>query len=65
MPIVSEPVAVLSARDEVLYEVGFLIDEAASSPDDIEPYKLADTILELVEAKINSVDHVGNVIYRV
>lgn len=51
-------------REEVLAEISMLIDGSAFCEEEIDPYTLAKKILDLVEEKINSVDHTGNVIYR-
>ena len=51
MAIVSHPALHLTPRDEAIFEIQFLIDEAASSPDEISPHKLATEIWELVEAR--------------
>jgi len=65
MPITPNEIPSISPRDEVIFEIQMIIDAAASSSDNIEPYELASQIVEAIEANVNSVDGDGTVIYRV
>lgn len=64
MLIVSKLVADLMPRENLISDIGRIIDDTQNSPDDIGPWMLADTILKFIEAKINRVADDGTVTYR-
>ena len=64
MPIIATSYFEIDPRTEAHFTIASMIDEAASSGDDIDSYTLAGEILEAIEASVNSVDDDGTVIYR-
>lgn len=65
MPIVAPNTPdLIKPRDNLIAALGFLIQDAANSPDDVSPWDLAAQILDEVEAQVVAVENDGTVIYR-